>query len=246
MSDHQAHAELPTRSWSEPAGLRVRGSVAVIGGRGETADVYERFGRRISADAYRVLAFGDIGAQVAQAATQIRTALADGRLVKPLTLVGSDTGSIRVVDVLPSIHDAVDALALAGYPVAGVEAAADWETETKERTTCPAHRAVLTADIGVTRGLLAHGLSAEDVARDLGAIEKPVLAIHGAADLISPVDQAKPIYAVLPHGEVWTVAAAKHDVLNDSAHRSAAALLVTFLERLGRGSVDTPILTRVS
>jgi hypothetical protein len=40
--------------WSEPAGLARRGTLIVIPGRGEQPGLYERFGRRIAADAYRV------------------------------------------------------------------------------------------------------------------------------------------------------------------------------------------------
>ena len=33
-----------------PAGLRIRGTVLVVPGRGESADTYRRFGSRIAAD----------------------------------------------------------------------------------------------------------------------------------------------------------------------------------------------------
>jgi alpha-beta hydrolase superfamily lysophospholipase len=246
MTETEAKPTLATREWSEPSGLRVRGGVVVLGGRGEPPTIYERFGRRLSADAYRVLAFGDADGQLDRIAAEIRTAVDDGRLSKPLTLVGSDTGAVRLVDLLPRLEGMVDAIVLAGYPVAGVETSADWEIEVLERTTCPAHRATLTSDRGVERGAVARPLAAEDVARRLEAITQPVLAVHGDADLISPLDRALAVYADLPRSEVWSVAGAKHDVLNDSTHRSVAALVVTFLERLARGSADTPIVTRVA
>src|SRR5579871_379262 len=41
-------------SWPEPPGIAPRGTLIVIPGRGEQPGVYERFGRRISADGYRV------------------------------------------------------------------------------------------------------------------------------------------------------------------------------------------------
>lgn len=37
-----------------PQGLRVRGTVVVVPGRGETRATYGRLGRRLAADAYRV------------------------------------------------------------------------------------------------------------------------------------------------------------------------------------------------
>ncbi|MFT4229075.1 MAG: hypothetical protein QM602_02170, partial [Microbacterium sp.] len=43
--------------WEPAAGTRVRGTLAVIGGRDESARVYERFGRRLAADGYAVGVF---------------------------------------------------------------------------------------------------------------------------------------------------------------------------------------------
>ncbi|MZG13854.1 alpha/beta hydrolase, partial [Streptomyces sp. SID5914] len=37
-----------------PQGLRTRGTVVVVPGRGESHATYNRFGRRLAADAYRV------------------------------------------------------------------------------------------------------------------------------------------------------------------------------------------------
>ncbi|MYQ64319.1 hypothetical protein GA0115242_11391, partial [Streptomyces sp. SolWspMP-5a-2] len=37
-----------------PVGLRVRGTIVVVPGRGETRATYTRLGRRLAADAYRV------------------------------------------------------------------------------------------------------------------------------------------------------------------------------------------------
>ena len=41
-------------AWDEPAGGTPRGTLIVLPGRGETAASYERFGRRLGADAYKV------------------------------------------------------------------------------------------------------------------------------------------------------------------------------------------------
>ena len=46
-------------NWSEPDGVAPRGTLIVIPGRGEGPELYERFGRRIAADAYRVQAVAD-------------------------------------------------------------------------------------------------------------------------------------------------------------------------------------------
>ena len=40
--------------YTGPAGLRTRGTVLVVPGRGEGEATYQRFGRRLAADSYRV------------------------------------------------------------------------------------------------------------------------------------------------------------------------------------------------
>ena len=40
-----------TTTWQPPTGVKVRGTIALVAGSGESARVYERFGRRISAEA---------------------------------------------------------------------------------------------------------------------------------------------------------------------------------------------------
>ena len=54
-----ADQDAPVIAWDEPDGLIPRGTVVVIPGRGETPAVYERFGRRLAGDAYRVRAVID-------------------------------------------------------------------------------------------------------------------------------------------------------------------------------------------
>jgi hypothetical protein len=51
-----ADQDVPVIAWNEPDGLIARGTVIVIPGRGELPTVYERFGRRLAGDAYRVRA----------------------------------------------------------------------------------------------------------------------------------------------------------------------------------------------
>lgn len=73
----------------------------------------------------------------------------------------------------------------------------------------------------------------------------PVLALHGKDDRISPLDQALGAYE--GHANVRTVTfdGGRHDVLNDALHRTAAATVVLFLERL-RLSPSCPRSRRAS
>lgn len=237
--------ETTAKRWDTPEGLRVRGSVVVFGGRGESAETYQRFGSRISADSYRVSAFAtDAKARAADLATLIRDDLEHGRLVAPLTLIGSDTGAPRAVEVALILGELVDAVILAGYPVAHpAGATADWQTELAERTTCFLHQRALDADDQIDRGVFAAGLSADEVERDLAALIPPVLAIHGGADTISPIDDVLPVYRSAS-AEVWVIEGAKHDVLNDGAHRTVAAVIVQYLEGR-RTESKAPVARRV-
>jgi len=66
-----ADQDAPVIAWNEPDGLIPRGTVIVIPGRGELPAVYERFGRRLAGDAYRVRAVADpvVDAELARAHT---------------------------------------------------------------------------------------------------------------------------------------------------------------------------------
>ena len=50
---------IPVVTWTEPEGIVARGTLVVIPGRGERGAHYERFGRRVAADGYRVHAVTD-------------------------------------------------------------------------------------------------------------------------------------------------------------------------------------------
>lgn len=59
-------------SWDEPEGLAARGTLIVLAGRGEHGGVYERFGRRLAFDAYRVRAPVAAAAALAEGVAQRR------------------------------------------------------------------------------------------------------------------------------------------------------------------------------
>src|ERR1700722_14872199 len=89
MTQHDQPAAIV--GWDEPEGLNPRGTVIVLPGRGEQPAVYERFGRRISADAYRVRAVASPAEDPALTEKQVRSLL-DGP--KPVVLAGSGTGAL--------------------------------------------------------------------------------------------------------------------------------------------------------
>ena len=258
------HQHAPSASWTEPEGLAPRGTLVVIPGRGESPAVYERFGRRIAGDAYRVHAVADPTEDAALTTAQIENALGGPR---PFVLVGSDTGALFAVGLVASgrLSDA-DALILAGLPAAreatagptaqspgesaartGPAADVSWEEELAARTTCPTHRGRL--DDG---GIVRHGALYEPVPEgwadlaDLARITWPVLGIHGADDTVSPLSAVRDKYAAAPQAELFSVAGTTHDALNNATHRTVAATVVLFLERLRLGADLSAIAVRES
>lgn len=225
-------------AWDEPEGLAPRGTLIVLGGRGETPAVYERFGSRIARDAYRVRALGDAAADadgVRRAAVEL---LADADLPSPKVLVGSDAGAALALEIAASTPGAADALVLAGLPTRsdGVDAI-------EARTACPNHQGVLARE--TTGEGRDRTLPPELLGITASAVDVPVLAIHGAADSVSPIVDAVAVHRQAPRSEVHAVAGGRHDILNDVSHRSVAATIVLFLERVRASTGVEPIVVRV-
>ena len=245
--------------WQPPQpGPAVRGTVIVLPGRGEHAGVYERFGRRLAFDAYAVYAL-DISPDSDLIELRDRVAAITAQATAPVVLIGSDTGALHALALVTEGKVDVEGVVLAATPspprsapagVIGVNAlnADGWERELAARTTCPTHRGKLTEDAAFHRGSLFEPVSDRlasllelDTARftEIGAA---TLVLHGGADPIALVAQAGSLAARLPNAEFAVVANAPHDVLNDATHRSVAALIVQWLERLRGGPALTPIV----
>jgi alpha-beta hydrolase superfamily lysophospholipase len=232
--------------WAEPDGIAPRGTLIVIPGRGEGPELYERFGRRIAGDAYRVHAVADPVADPALTTTQVLAVTAE---VRPYVLVGSDTGALFAAGLVASSQvTGVDAVVIAGLPTAeadpagaGRASAESWEAELAARTACPTHRGRLAGQ-GLRRGALFEPIPAgwESLA-DLGRLSVPVLGLHGTADPVSPLDAVRERYRQAPGADLISIAGGVHDVLNDVTHRTVAATIVEFLERLRLGAELPPI-----
>lgn len=228
---------LPPSSWNEPEGLAARGTLIVLAGRGEHGGVYERFGRRLAFDAYRVRALGDPTADPS-VPDQAAKLLADESLPGPKVLVGSDSGARYAAHLAAEQTPGIDALILAGLPTGPWESGS-WEAEVEARTACPTHQGRLTNDPEFRRGALDTTAALPELR--LGSVRVPVLALHGTDDRVSPLDQALSAYAGHPGVRTVTFNGGRHDVLNDALHRTAAATVVLFLERL-RLSPELPVI----
>jgi len=209
--------------WLEPEAT-ARGSVIVVAGRGEHAHVYRRFARRIAFDGYRVAVVENDPAAAARV-------IADAESGLPLTVVGSDSGALTALD-LAATHPAVSGVVAAGLLVAGTDAfTGGWDGELEIRSACPVHRGVLAADDALDRGTL--GAEAPVATADsLTHVQVPVLVVHGGADVLSPPAEVLAVTSALPGARVVLVNDGRHDILNDVSHRSVAAEIVQFLERL--------------
>ncbi|MFC1413969.1 alpha/beta hydrolase [Streptacidiphilus sp. N1-12] len=237
-----APAATRATSWYPAEGLLQRGTVLLLPGRGEHPGVYERLGRRLSADAYVVHVLDLTGPLELEQVSQGSAA--------PLVLAGSDTGALHalVAAADPSVH--LDGLLLVGTPLDGDGASAveGWEGELAVRTACPAHRGRLEGDPQFDRGALDGPVPADLLAAATEAASRlgdlPVLLVHGEADALAPVAGARALAAQLPRAVLATVADGKHDALNDLSHRSVAATVVQWLERL-RAGTHLPVVVTV-
>ena len=241
-----------TASWYPSEGLLQRGTVVLLPGRGEHPGVYERLGRRLSADAYVVHVL-DVAGSLDLARTVADLAQVGQGAAAPLVLAGSDTGALRALAAAadPSVH--LDALLLVGATLGADGASTDvasadgWEDELTVRTACPTHRGRLAADPEFDRGALDRPAPAELSAAAEAAVpllgELPVLLVHGEADAVAPVAGARALAARLPRAVLATVADGRHDALNDLSHRSVAATVVQWLERLRAGSHLPAVVT---
>jgi pimeloyl-ACP methyl ester carboxylesterase len=226
----------------EPSNLAPRGTLVVIPGRGERPQVYHRFGTRIAFDAYRVHVVDDPTVDESRVRRQVLES--STAAVGPVVLVGVDAGALFAARLAADgLLPQFDALILAGLPGAGQAgvSSASWEEELDARTTCPTHRGRISGDL-VTPGALYGPIPPEW--SDGGVIakaDKPILAIHGSEDAISTLESAREAYGAAPHVELVAVAGAHHDVLNDQSHRTVAATIVLWLERLRANGDLAPI-----
>ncbi|WP_433384540.1 alpha/beta hydrolase [Actinoplanes sp. CA-142083] len=231
-----------TDAYDEPAGIAPRGTVLVAAGRGETAGAYVRFARRIAADGYRVRVLPDVTADLGASFAAAEKLLVDDALPGPKVIAGSDTGALFGLALAARKAPSLDALVVAGLPVArpGGVNLLGWEAEVEARTACPNHQRLLGEGAATPGTLFAAPIPIVLIGH-AGNVSLPTLGLHGDADTISPLDEARPHYP----GTLVTITGGRHDVLNDVSHRTVAATVVLFLERLRLGA-DLPVIATIA
>jgi pimeloyl-ACP methyl ester carboxylesterase len=233
-----------------PEGLRIRGTLVVIPGRGESPDTYRRFSSRIAADSYRVRVVNSSAARQAtnhtldEVAAELSVAVDDlgEELVRPLVLVGTDASAAALAALVarsdPKAAWWPDALVLAAVPGYGThDVGSDWESELAVRSHCPVHRGVLTSDAYVDRGEISSPVRDELLDQAYGSTATvPHLLLVGDSDPIADREALARLSKTLLTARLSVVRGAHHDVLNDLQHRSVAAEVVSFLEVLRDGN----------
>jgi pimeloyl-ACP methyl ester carboxylesterase len=234
-------------TFSAPEGVRTRGTVLVLPGRGESPSSYGRFGTRLAADAYQVRVLPPLG--LPEAAAALTQAVDDP--VRPLVLIGSDTGAAVIAALVArTARDAVwwpEAVVLAGLPGYGGRQLGGWEEELDARTHCPVHRGRLTDDPAVAPGALAGPVPAALLDAAYGSTtDVPHLLLTGDEDPLAGRDELTRLAKTLPAARLAVVRGGHHDVLNDLQHRSVAAEIVSFLEAVRAGSPLRPLVEAVA
>jgi alpha-beta hydrolase superfamily lysophospholipase len=231
------------RSWLPARELNHRGTIVLLPGRGEHGGVYERLGRRLSADAYAVHVADstpgdDLEILIRLVAETTATATA------PIVLAGSDTGALQALALAAGPGRPPAGVIIAGLADPGTPPERSWADELEARTACPTHRQRLTEDTRFIRGALSEPLPAALLSAELplDRIDLPVLLLRGEADPVTAPAIARSIAARLPRAELATVRGGHHDILNDIDHRSVAAHIVQWLERLRSGPDGAPVV----
>jgi alpha-beta hydrolase superfamily lysophospholipase len=243
-----------TTEYTAPAGLRTRGTVLIVPGRGESPATYQRLGRRLAADAYlvRVLA-PPVAGPLNDVAGQLAEAVDGTDPVRPLVLLGADTGAAAVTALIASRAGEPSAQQASWWPAAVIAAglpgyqdqpSGGWDDELDVRTQCPAHRGVLTGDPSVRRGALSDAIPRALLDEAYGSTaDLPHLLLVGDDDPLADRDALDRTAKALPAARLTVVREAHHDVLNDLQHRSVAAEIVLFLEALRGTPALDPIIT---
>ena len=246
-SDSRADtSSVSSASWDEPEGVAPRGTLILLTGRGETAGTYVRFGRRVSADAYRVRIFEVDLDDLSATRASVLELLADESLPAPRVLVGSDAGATLAAQWVHELPVQAAVLAGIALPADHSASSVEWTDELEARSACPAHRKVLSDDGSFEKGALARALPWETVS--LTAPAQPVLVLHGRDDQVTSVGDALRPWVGAAGVQQHVVEGGRHDILNDITHRSVAATIVLFLERLklavAAGDAELPVIVR--
>jgi alpha-beta hydrolase superfamily lysophospholipase len=198
-----------------------------------------------------VLAGSDTGALQALSLVASSAVTVDGLLLAGLPSVGaaSGVGPASALDAGPGPGPGpgTDTDTVVGpATTTALDDESAWDDELAVRTACPVHRGRLTEDPHFIKGSLTEPIPSHlnplAPELDLEGLHTPVLLLHGGSDPVAPLNEVRQVAARLPKAELAVTNGGRHDVLNDAPHRTVAAQIVQWLERLRSSPQLTPLI----
>lgn len=236
LDDSDDRRETPraplVRRW-RPASA-VRHHAVVFIGRDDNAENYERFGSRLAFDGTLVSVVDTTPTSAGDVVDAWQRAIEQEPADVPVVAIAVDVAAPIVAGATAAQRITPD-----GIVIAGGTTGEGATTSIDERTSCPLHADRLQK-------------SASPLIRPLGtptrwpseAVTVPTLLIHGSEDSAAALPEALGATADWPAREVAIVRGGRHDILNDRSHRSVAAAVVQFLERLREDPGAADIIER--
>jgi hypothetical protein len=231
-----------------------RGRIVILQGRGDDPSYYKRLGLRLALDGYESYVPTRVASNAGDAATIWNELTENWEPETPTIAITADTAggfltnaaTEQLLDVLP------DGIVLTGLALEDAEVDGgtfQGEEELTLRSACPVHRSVVHAATDTERLLTSAIVPVAPkfpLTTDNGATAKivPTLVIHGVADAISPIDQVRSKIDGWSSAELVSVSGGLHDVVNDVHHRTVAAEIISFAERIRSDAAAASIVTK--
>lgn len=227
-----------------------RGRIVILQGRGDDPTYYKRLGSRISVDGYTAFVPTKTASSTHNAAQIWNDVSEDWDDENPVLAVTVDSAAGFLTHAIAEnlLHTVPDGLILTGI---ALPAANTWQEadELSLRSACPAHGAVVEAAVE-TESLVTSDVEPikpvlpklKDEIKARGTV--PSVIIHGTDDVIAPIDQVRTLLQNWTSAEFIAIRTGLHDIINDVNHRTVAAEIISFAERLRQGTNAPLIVTR--
>jgi alpha-beta hydrolase superfamily lysophospholipase len=238
-------------------------AVVFLHGFGEHSGLYHRLGNTLNAAGIELWALDEIGHGLTDGERAVLDSIDDlvenGRRLtalaaaavpgRPLFLAGHSLGGVAAAVTAARDPAGLHGLILSGTPLSPLdwveEAAASGELalDPADLSHDPFYLDELENDpLAFTSAAGAKSLAAvlplawAELAASFAGVPLPVLFVHGGDDPVAPVAAARVWSGRVRDGQLAEFPGARHDVLNESAHRDVAAAIIAFTRRAGARS----------
>ena len=243
------------RHWPAP---EPRAAMVFLHGFGEHTGLYHRYGFTLNAAGIDLWAVDQLGHGLSPGTRGDFGTLADSSALAealtatveherpglPLIAAGHSFGSVVTLLRLVEQPQRYRAGVVSGAPLAPIAELLDADTsldlDPSWLSADPFYLDAVENDpLGFTQADSAPLARALDAAWDrfgseLPSLTVPTLAVHGVADPISPIGPVRAYAEQVDALRIAEFAGARHDILNDTAHREEAASVIDFIgESLG-------------